>query len=299
MYAAYFTTARKDRLTIIDVLRNGRERIFRINEEALGLLCQFDVPKWVIELVGQMRFHQDWSEEEFQRRVAEQIPDLGETARSRIVEAAALAAYHAEAGHVRLLVCDNAKQFKLVADELALCWIHDGRHYQSLDPCVPQHRESLEAFRKGYWDFYKQLRVYQQAATPERAAELREQFDKLFSTVTGYEALDQRIAKTKADQTYLLMVLDHPEIPLHNNPVESDARLRVRKRVVSYGPRSAVGAKTWDAMETVLATARKLGVNFFQYIRDRVSTAKQMPSLAELIKQRGETSNLSPSWTPP
>ena len=299
LYAAYFTTARKDRLTIIDVLRNGRERIFRINEEALGLLCQFDVPKWVIELVGQMRFHQDWSEEEFQRRVAEQIPDLGETARSRIVEAAALAAYHAEAGHVRLLVCDNAKQFKLVADELALCWIHDGRHYQSLDPCVPQHRESLAAFRKGYWDFYKQLRVYQQAATPERAAELREQFDKLFSTVTGYEALDQRIAKTKADQTYLLRVLDHPEIPLHNNPVELDARLRVRKRVVSYGPRSAVGAKTWDAMETVLATARKLGVNFFQYIRDRVSAAKQMPSLAELIKQRGETSNLSPSWTPP
>ncbi len=37
LYGAYFTTARKDRLTIIDVLRNGRERVFRLNEEALGL----------------------------------------------------------------------------------------------------------------------------------------------------------------------------------------------------------------------------------------------------------------------
>src|ERR1039457_3781649 len=43
-------------------------------------------------------------------------------------EAAALAAYHAESGHVRLLICDDARQCKLVADELALCWIHDGRH---------------------------------------------------------------------------------------------------------------------------------------------------------------------------
>jgi hypothetical protein len=55
--------------------------------------------------------------------------------------------------------------------------------------------------------------------------------------------------------------------------------------VVSYGPRPVAGARTWDAMEMLLSTARKLGVNFFQYIRDRVSGARQMPSLADLIKQ--------------
>jgi len=298
LYGAYFTTARKDRLTIIDVLRNGRERVFRLNEEALGLMLQFGVSQRVLERVGQLPFDQDWSQEELQRRLTEQIPDLVSGARSRIVEAAALAAYHTESGHVRLLVCDDARQFKLVADELALCWVHDGRHYQSMAPCVPQHREWLEAFRQGYWEFYKQLRAYQQAPTPERPAQLREQFDELFSTVTGYEELDRRIAQTRADKTYLLMVLDHPEIPLHNNPAELDARTRVRKRVVSYGPRSLAGARTWDAMETLLSTARKLGVNFFQYIRDRVSGAMQKPSLADLIKQRAETMNLSSSWKP-
>jgi len=298
LYGAYFTTARKDRLTIIDVLRNGRERVFRLNEEASDLLRQFGVSQRVLERVGQLPFHQDWSQQELQRRLTEQIPDLASGALRRIPEAAALAAYHAESGHVRLLVCDDAKQFKLVADQLALCWVHDGRHYQSMAPCVPQHREWLEAFRKRYWDFYKLLRAYQQAPTPERPAQLREQFDELFSTVTGYDELDRRIAKTKADQTHLLMVLEHPEIPLHNNPVELDARLRVRKRVVSYGPRSTAGAQVWDAMETLLSTARKLGVNFFQYIRDRVSGARQMPSLAELIKQRAKTMNLSSSWAP-
>ena len=297
LYAGYFTTLRKDRLTIIDVLRNGRERIFRINEEALDLLRQFGVSKRVIERMGQLPFHEDWSSEQLQQKLAEQMPELSETARGRIMEAAALTAYHAESGHVRLLICDDAKQFKLVTDELALCWIHDGRHYQSLEPCVPQHRAALEAFRTRYWDYYKDFRAYQQAATPEDAVRLREQFDELFSTVTGYDALDKRIAATKADKTYLLMALDHPEIPLHNNPAELDARLRVRKRVVSYGPRSGAGAKIWDAMETVLGTAKKLGVNAFQYIRDRVSGARQMPSLADLIKQRAETTNLSPSWT--
>ena len=56
-----------------------------------------------------------------------------------------------------------------------------------------------------------------------------------------------------------------------------------------YGPRSLAGARTWDAMETLLSTARKLGVNFFQYIRDRVSGVMKMPSLADLIQQRAET----------
>jgi len=298
LYGAYFTTAHKDRMTIIDVLRNGRPRVFRLNAEAMDLVHRFGVSKRVAEQLGQLLFDQDWSEEEFERRLAEQIPDVSEGTRRRMMEAAALAAYHAESGHVRLLVCDDAKQFKLVADELALCWIHDGRHYQSMTPCVPQHREWLEAFRKGYWDFYKQLLAYRQNPAAEPAAQLREKFDELFSTVTGYDELDQRIARTKADKTYLLMVLDHPEVPLHNNPAELDARTRVRKRVVSYGPRSLAGARTWDAMETLLSTARKLGVNFFQYIRDRVSGARRMPSLADLIKQRAETMELGASWTP-
>ena len=66
--------------------------------------------------------------------------------------------------------------------------------------------------------------------------------------------------------------------------------------MVSYGPRSTAGAQAWDVMETLLGTAKKLGVNFFHYIRDRVSGAKTMPALADLIAQRAQTQNLSPSW---
>ena len=162
---------------------------------------------------------------------------------------------------------------------------------------MPQHREWLEAFRKRYWDFYKQLFVYRQDPAPERAAQWREKFDELFSTVTGYDELDQRIARTKADQVPADGA-GPSRGPLHNNPAELDARRRVRKRVVSYGPRSLAGARTWDAMETLLSTARKLGVNFFQYIRDRLSGARQMPSLADPIQPRAQTMDLGSSWKP-
>jgi len=49
LYTAYFTTERKDRLTVIDGLRNGRERVFRLNEEAMALLRQFGVSQRTIK----------------------------------------------------------------------------------------------------------------------------------------------------------------------------------------------------------------------------------------------------------
>jgi hypothetical protein len=301
LYTAYTTTQRKDRLTILDVLRNQRERIFLLNEEAFGLMEKFKVSQRVIEQLRLLPAGRQWSEAEFSQRLTEAIPHVGAAMREQIVEAAAISAYHAETGHpvVRLLLCDDAKQFKLVTDEVALCWIHDGRHYQRLEPCVEQYRQCLEAFRTQYWDYYRQLRAYQQNPAPEQVAPLRDRFDSLFSTVTGYEALDQRIAKTRDHKEQLLMVLKHPEIPLHNNPAELGARGRVRKRVVSYGPRSEQGVKAWDTMQTLFGTAKKLGVNCFHYICDRISGARQMPALADLIRQRAQTLNLGSSWAGP
>ena len=47
---------------------------------------------------------------------------------------------------------------------------------------------------------------------------------------------------------------------------------------------------------TLAATTRKLGVNFFAYLRDRITQTNAMPSLASLITQRAATLNLAASW---
>src|SRR5439155_10294022 len=136
LYTAYFTTAREDRLTVIEVLRNQRKRVFRCNDETVALLRQFAVSERTMEVWRHLPWDQERSESELDDRLKQQRPQLGATARSRIVEASAMAAYHAEVGHpvVRLLICDDAKQFKLVTEELGLCWIHEGRHYKNLEP---------------------------------------------------------------------------------------------------------------------------------------------------------------------
>ena len=94
----------------------------------------------------------------------------------------------------------------------------------------------------------------------------------------------------------MLIVLDHPEIPLHNNPAELGARKRVRKRVVSFGTRSNDGTKAWDTFMTLSATAKKLGVNFYHYLYDRISNSFQMTSLADLISYQAQHLALGASW---
>ncbi len=66
------------------------------------------------------------------------------------------------------------------------------------------------------------------------AQQLSMQFDTLFAITTGYDVLDQRIAKTRAKKQALLLVLDHPFLPLHNNGSELGARFQARIRDINF-----------------------------------------------------------------
>lgn len=210
-----------------------------------------------------------------------------------------MAAYHAQTAWpiVRLLVCDDAPQFTWVSEDRALCWIHEGRQYKKLVPWVDAHRQARSAFLKDFWDFYDDLLASRQHPTAGERARLRAAFDSLFATTTDYGALNERIAKTRATKAALLLVLGHPEIELHNNPAALGARQRVRKRDVSFGPRTAEGAKAWDTFMSLAETTRKLGVSFYHFIHDRVAGVNQMPALADIIADRAQELNLGASWT--
>jgi hypothetical protein len=288
LYTAYFTRPRKDRLTIIEILQNVTEAQFLLNEQTVAWLETFAIPHWTQRTMAQWPHNVLLSYAQFEELVNTHLKRLNEQQQARVFEAAALSAYHSQTVMpiVSLLLSDDAPQFKSITDEQALCWVHEGRHYKKLTPFLDYHRHLLDEFRTKFWQFYHHLQRYRAGPSPQQATVLSQAFDTLFSTVTGYDALDQRIAKTKAKKDNLLMVLSHPEIPLHNNPAELGARQRVRKRDISFGPRSSDGAASWDTFMTLVATAKKLKVSFFTYIYDRVSGANALPSLAETIKQR-------------
>ena len=298
LFTAYFTLPGKDRLTVLDVLRGGAPRVHRVTPTVLSSLAHLGVPAGACTIVKQWPHDQDLSADRLTELLRTELPWLGQKHQHTIAEATALAAYHDQSDWpvIETLVCDDAPQFKSLTETRSLCWVHEGRHYQKLTPYLAHHQRELTHFRRRFWSFYRDLLAYQDAPIPAGRIRLRRRFDRLFGTVTGYAALDARIAATRAKKTSLLLVLDHPELPLHNNSAELAARRRVRKRDVSFGPRTRDGTNAWDTFQSLAATAQKLGISFYDYLQDRIGKLHQIPPLADLIADRARDHNLGASW---
>ena len=288
-YSAYFTTPRKDRLTVLDVFRNSAPREFLYNSEAISLLDSFKLAKKVRKVIDEQLEKDRLYDEKLFNSLLDTIKP-GPQQRTRIMEACAIAAYHEqkESPVIKILMCDDAPQFKLLTEEITLCWIHDGRHYKKLNPVVPLHETLRDEFLTKYWLYYHQLLAYKAAPDPDRAIELAQQFDALFVTQTGYQQLDERIAKTHAKRKELLLVLKYPELPLHNNASELGARVQARARDISLHTMSEEGTKIKDTFMTLSQTAKKLGVRTYDYIRDRVSGELKLPPMAQLIREKSQ-----------
>ena len=287
LYSAYFTRPKKDRLTVIQLLQGGPQLDFLLNERTPALLDLFNTPRWARQHTTTWPQNQVLTRPQMEEWLQRDVASLNDQQRARILEAAALTAYNTQTTVpiVTTLLSDDAPQFQFVTLYQMLCWVHEGRHYTKLIPYVDYHRQQLADFKKQFWQFYRQLLLYKTAPSAPEADRLRAEFDTLFGQKTGYDDLDRRIAKTLAKKERLLTVLDFPHLPLHNNPAELAARQRVRKRDISFGPRTPDGVEAWDTFNTLTETAKKLGVNFYAYIHDRVSQARRMASLADLIRQ--------------
>ncbi len=288
-YTAYFTLPHKNRLSILNILYNGNSISYYFNEEAFALLEIFRLSKKVIVQLRETASGKILDEEQMQELLENIFPDpeKGKNQRTRIMEAGAVAFYHhqEEFPTVDILLSDDAPEYKLITSEQGLCRIHEGRHYKKLIPAVPFYEEKLEEFRDQYWDYYRKLLDYKENPSDERAEELSAEFDELFSVRTDYPALDDRIAKTEAKKSELLLVLKYPELPLHNNEAELGARVIARKRDVSLHTITEEGTKANDTFLTIVETAKKLGVSAYEYIRDRVAKRFEMPSLADMIRR--------------
>jgi hypothetical protein len=289
-YTAFFTMPKKDRLTVISILCCGVMN-FTLNDESYQLMSELGLSDKQLKSLMNAATHGVMNQKEIDCILKELFPNPKKhrTSRRIILEACAIIYYQSLDHSIEHLMCDDAPQFNRIAAYKALCWIHEGRHYKKLNPLVEQHRDILDDFNDQFWDLYRELLSYKEAPTPELAKVLQLSFTNLFSTKTGYEALDNRMALTMAKQKELLLVLDFPFLPLQNNPAELGARVQARIRDINFQTISENGTKSKDTFATIVQTARKLGVNIYNYINDRVSKKYEMPSLAELIlRQPGE-----------
>ena len=177
---AYCTFPTQDRLSLLRVLLGGAEPSFRLNEEALNLLKQLGLAhKWRQKLVRLLPREQEWKESRLDEWLDEHLPTLGTKPGKLLKDSFAIAAYHTQTTCpvVELLVCDDAPQFRWLTAQVALCWVHEDRHYKKLTPCLANPRQRLDQFQEHFWKLYRQLLAYQQHPTPKEADALRAEDD--------------------------------------------------------------------------------------------------------------------------
>lgn len=287
-FTAYFTRPHKDRLTLLEILTMG-PLSFTINELSYALMKRMNLSEKSLKLLKAQDFEETLNREELAALLENLFPDSTKHIKSRkiILEASAIVAYQALPHALSMILTDEAPQFNEITEFIGSCWIHEGRHYKKLTPCFLWNQTHVDAFLKEFWKYYHELLEYKKSPNAKRMKRLSKKFDILFSEKTGYDALDKRIAMTKSRKDSLLLVLQYPELPLHNNASELGARAQARKRDISLHTMSSKGTEAKDTFMTIVETAKKQGVNVYHYLYDRITQKHELPSLANLIKRAG------------
>jgi transposase IS66 family protein len=185
-----------------------------------------------------------------------------------------------------VILSDGAAQYDVLVH--AACWLHAERPLARLIPYSEEHRAAIAKVRGQIWELYQDLKAYRQQPEPSRRADLEARFDALCTQGTGFPSIDGVLKAMHARRASLLRVLDRPEVPLHNNLSEGHIRDYVKKRKISGSTRSELGRQARDTFASLKKTCRRLGVNFWAYLQDRVRGTGQIPRLAELIRQKAE-----------
>lgn len=185
------------------------------------------------------------------------------------------------------VLSDDAGQFNILRH--ALCWIHSDRNLQKLHCYSQEQEKQLEEILTKFWLLYKALKAYRQSPQSSQKDILRKQFDEICDTKTDWLALKQALQRLAANKEELLLVLEIPEIPLHNNTSERDIREYVKRRKISGSTRSDNGKKARDTFASLKKTCRKLDISFWEYLNDRISKTNSIPPLAEVMEQKFTT----------
>jgi hypothetical protein len=282
LFAYFETTDSKSRLNFLHVLQ-GDLRTYVINETALVYWNQQGLSEVLLNNLtkGPLEFA---GEEAWKAHLAE-LRITNERHVRIATEGTLLGGLIDRGVSPNLIVLsDGALQFVILLH--AACWIHAERPLIKMAPHNDEHRAVIETIRGQIWELYKALKTYKVNPDPTQKPILEARFDTLVGQRTGYPNVNQVLNSMREMKADLLRVLEHPEIPLHNNAEESDIREFVKRRKISGGTRSAAGRRCRDTFASLKKTCRKLGICFWDYLKDRVAGLGRLPRLADVIRQK-------------
>jgi hypothetical protein len=182
-----------------------------------------------------------------------------------------------------VVVSDDAGQFNVLLH--ALCWIHANRAIDKIIPYTDQATKDLDTVKDQVWQLYEGLKAFKENPKQKDKKRLDDMFDDIFTQTTSSASLNVALKRINNNKSELLLVLERPDIPLHNNGAENAIREYVKKRKISGSTRSESGRRCRDTFTSLKKTCRKLGVSFWQYLKDRIEKTGVIPDLSDLIRQ--------------
>ena len=284
LFAFFASTESKSRLNVLEILRRPHTD-YQINQHTIAYWRRQKLPKVVMNKLrrGPRAFPDTAAWQGRLRQLGITTPRHVKIA----TEGALLGSLIAHGVSPELVVLsDGAGQYDLLVH--AACWLHAERPLARLIPYSDEHREAIAKVRGQIWELYRDLKGYRQRPEPTRRRDIEARFDALCSQRTGFPSIDDALKGMHKHRAALLLVLDRPEVPLHNNLSEGHLRDYVKKRKISGSTRSDLGRQARDTFASLKKTCRRLGVNFWAYLQDRVRGAGQIPRLVDLIRQRAK-----------
>ncbi len=279
LFSYFKSTDSKSRINFLELL-NGIQG-YSINDYALKYMTSQSLsPKYLTAIEG-IKNKCFTSTEEFQATL--EALSIDQKYAVRIITEAALLGYLLNAGMSEdmVILSDDAGQFNILTH--ALCWIHVERNLQKIHAYTPGQREELDQVLKTFWELYLQLKAYEQKPNNETKELIVSNYDHICDWQTSWIALQKGLDKLKTYKQELLVCLQYPATPLHNNQSERDIREYVKKRKISGSTRSSDGRKARDTFTSLKKTCRKLNISFWDFLNDRLTMTNKIAFLPDLL----------------
>ena len=280
---AYFqSTDSKSRINFLQILQAGTGA-YIFNEEAFVYMSEQGLPKAALALLK----HCKQTVFETEAVFLQALSDSGILS-ARYVRIATEGALYGQvlcqALHPDLaIISDDAGQFNILTH--GLCWVHAERLIAKLIGFNDDQRSELESIRDRIWDLYKGLKAYKLCPSDTQKLLLEKQFDDIVATKTCFASLNSALKRMKLNKSELLLVLERPDVPLHNNRSENHIRDVVKKRKISGSTRNDSGRQCRDTFASLKRTCRNLGISFWCFLNDRIAQTALLPPLPLLIRQ--------------
>jgi hypothetical protein len=285
LFAWFKSADSKSRINFLELLRAGASG-YAINKDALDYMETQKLPKGLLEKFASQLGRCFENDEAWQDNL--KALNIQTERHVRIATEGALMGSVIENGFNKdtVIISDDAGQFNIFLH--GLCWIHAERLLAKLVGFDENQRKALDKKRGEVWDLYDQLKRYKQSPDERKKKKIEARFDKIFTEKTCFQTLNLTLKRIHQNKPELLLVLDRPDIPLHNNESERDIREYVKRRKISGSTRSDEGRSSRDTMISLKKTCRKLKVSFWEYLIDRLSGLYLIPPLPDLIRLKAQ-----------